>query len=309
MFGGGTSQTWLWLLEPVKYVGEDVQGVHGEPQAFQWWAAGRHGWKFYRPLFSPFAMTGGIHGKQLFFNIIGDRLHPWCVGCSVHLNCVLKMCWKHCIPHSQTAVSELVAVLLRFSPLSPPRPKPARSCAMCHKELYLPVIACVCVRACTRTHAFSVLTGPHVGSCPCPFSSIEAWDRLASWGSGLLTSPVLHSIPGGLKALLLLSLWNSLLAVLGICSLAILHHPGTCRVLPTSERAAFTPSWEDSYHVTPILEGKLSLISIPCASVRPCPRVEFFKKILKDHCMNKCVNELFPCLLSTLFFHNVMHRN
>lgn len=174
MFGGGTSQTWLWLPEPVKYVGEDVQGVHGEPQAFQWWAAGRHGWKFYRPLFSPFAMTGGIHGKQLFFNLIGDRLHPWCVGCSVHLNCVLKMCWKHCIPHSQTAVSELVAVLLRFSPLSPPRPKPARSCAMCHKELYLPVIACVCVRACTRTHAFSVLTGPHVGSCPCPFSSIEA---------------------------------------------------------------------------------------------------------------------------------------
>lgn len=40
-------------------------------------------------LLFPFAVTGGIHEKQLFFNLTGDRLHLHRVFALVHI-CTFK---------------------------------------------------------------------------------------------------------------------------------------------------------------------------------------------------------------------------
>lgn len=113
------------------------------------WSYIGHG-KAHRSLLFPFAVTGGIHEKQLCFNLTGDRLHPRCLFALVHI-CTFKNVFE------AMHISCLDSCLWAWWPSShwSPWPKSAQcSCPMCHEQIPLPVIAlCVCV--CVRAHTYA----------------------------------------------------------------------------------------------------------------------------------------------------------
>lgn len=93
LFGGVTSKTWHWLPELAERVewGRMSKESIVNRRCFSgrllggvdWSSTGRE--EAHRFLLSSFAVTGGVHGKQLFYNLVGDRLRPQCVCPSVRL--------------------------------------------------------------------------------------------------------------------------------------------------------------------------------------------------------------------------------
>lgn len=127
----------------------------------------------------PFAVTGGVHRKQLFCILIGDRLHPRCVSSSAHF-CIHKCVWStaHLMP-KQLSLSWWPSAFWS------PWPKPACFCPRCHEQIPLPVIDSTCM----HVSVYSVLSGSPWPTCrimslPLPFE--EAWGCASSWKIGFL---------------------------------------------------------------------------------------------------------------------------
>lgn len=133
----------------------------------------------------------------------------------------------------------------------------------------------------------------------CVSGLLSLWQHFsasASWGIGFLPVPTWSRVAGLLQPSLLLHLCKGFFTLW-------YRPPGSPSVFGplrsavlTFERAASTPSPGNSCPLT----GERPI----CLTEALHPSRIKKTRLLKGQCVNKCMDELYPCLLSALFFHH-----